>query len=102
MIKNYFYIILFLLTSFVGFAQDGRQQAEALGFYPNPVNNGKVYFTSKTNLDREITIFDVLGKKVLQATISTKELNIASIPPGVYLIKISEGDSSTTRKLIVR
>lgn len=100
--KNYFLIIAFLLFSFVSFSQEGKQSAEGLGFYPNPVSNGKIYITSKTSLDKEILIFDVLGKKVLQTTISSRELNIASIPPGVYIIKITEGDTTATRKLIVR
>ncbi|TBX70662.1 T9SS type A sorting domain-containing protein [Flavobacterium silvisoli] len=104
MAKKYFYITFFLcLFTFSGFAQEGKQQGgDALGFYPNPVSNGKIYITSKSNLDKEVTIFDVLGKKVLQTTVSTKELNIASIPPGVYVIKITEGDATATRKLIVR
>jgi len=103
MAKNYFYIILLFLTfSFSGFAQDGKQGSESLGFYPNPVTNGKIYITSKTSLDKEVLIFDVLGKKVLQTTISSRELNISSIPPGVYIIKITEADVTTTRKLIVR
>jgi hypothetical protein len=104
MAKKYFYItFLFCLFSLAGFAQDGKQQGnDTLGFYPNPVSNGKIYITSKTNLDKEILIFDVLGKKVLQTTLSSKELNIASIPPGVYIIKITEGDTTATRKLIVR
>jgi len=103
MAKNYFYIILFFLAfSSIGFAQDGKQQGESLGFYPNPVSNGKIYITSKTSLDKEILIFDVLGKKVLQTTLSSRELNITSIPPGVYIIKITEGETTATRKLIVR
>jgi hypothetical protein len=101
--RNYFLTTsLFLLFSLVSLAQDGKQQGETLGFYPNPVSNGKIYITSKTSLDKEVLIFDVLGKKVLQTTISSKELNITSIPPGVYIIKITEGETTTTRKLIVR
>jgi hypothetical protein len=102
MAKNYFIITLFLMFSLVSFAQEGKQPSEGLGFYPNPVNNGKIYITSKTSLDKEISIFDVLGKKVLQTTISSRELNISTIPPGVYIIKITEGDTTATRKLIVR
>ncbi len=101
--RNYFSSTLFfLLFSLVSFAQDGKQQGETLGFYPNPVSNGKIYITSRTSLDKEILVFDVLGKKVLHTTISTKELSITSIPPGVYIIKINEGETTTTRKLIVR
>jgi len=104
MAKNYVHIaILFVLFSFSAQAQEGKQTGnDALGFYPNPVSNGKIYITSKTSLDKNILIFDVLGKKVYETTISSKELNIASIPPGVYIIKITEGDTTATRKLIVR
>jgi hypothetical protein len=102
MARNYFILMIFLMFSLVGFAQEGKQPSEVLGFYPNPVSSGKIYITSKTSLDKEITIFDVLGKKVLQTTISSRELNIATIPPGVYIIKIIEGDTTATRKLIIR
>lgn len=90
-------------------AQEARQQPknqdtsiEGLSFYPNPVSNGKIYITSKTGGDKEVSIFDVLGKKVLQATLNTKELNISSISPGVYIIKIREGDATATRKLMIK
>ena len=108
--KNYFYsIILLALFALTASAQDNiRQQTKSqeatdgLGFYPNPVSNGKIYITSKTTTNKEITIFDVLGKKVLQTSLSTRELNISSISPGVYIIKIKEGDASATRKLIIK
>jgi len=104
MTKKYFYITLFFcIFSLMGFAQESKIQAnDVLGFYPNPVSNGKIYITSKTTLEKEILIFDVLGKKVLQTTLTSKELNISTIPPGVYIIKISEGDATATRKLIIR
>lgn len=90
-------------------AQETKQQPkvqdntiEGLNFYPNPVTNGKIYISSKSNDDKQITIFDVLGKKVLQTILTSKELNVASLSPGVYFIKIEEGESSATRKLIIR
>jgi type IX secretion system substrate protein len=106
--KKYLYIIclLFSLFSLTVSAQDkpARQDSsiDGLSFYPNPVSNGKIYITSKSSLDKEITIFDVLGKKVLQVTMDAKELNIATLSPGVYIIKIHEGDATATRKLIVK
>jgi hypothetical protein len=112
MAKNYFYIttLLFFFFTMSLSAQETKQQSklqettiiEGLNLYPNPVINGKVYITSKNDLDKEISIFDVLGKKVLQTTISSKELNIANLSPGVYIIKINEAESSATRKLIVK
>jgi hypothetical protein len=106
MTKNYFYtlLLLFFLSVSVS-AQDNKPQPvviEGLSFYPNPVSNGKIYITSKSSLDKDIIIFDVLGKKVLQTTLNTKELNISSLSPGVYIIKIKEGEATATRKLIVK
>ena len=112
MTKNYFYITLllgFFFTLSVS-AQEAKQQSklqettviEGLNLYPNPVSNGKVYITSKNDLDKEIIIFDVLGKKVLQTSMSSKELNISNLTPGVYIIKITEDEFTATRKLIVK
>ena len=112
MTKNYFYIILLLAILFTASAtaQDSKQSPktqentsiEGLNLYPNPVTNGKVYITSKNDLDKEIIIFDVLGKKVLQTILSSKELNVSNLSPGVYIIKITEENATTSRKLIIR
>jgi hypothetical protein len=112
MAKNYFYSILLLIFFFSVSvsAQDTKQQAksqetsviEGLSLFPNPVSNGKVYITSKNDLDKSIIIYNVLGKKALQTTISSKELNVSDLLPGVYIIKINEGDATATRKLIVK
>ena len=112
MAKNYFYSILllvFLLSLGVN-AQENKQQPktqetaviEGLSLYPNPISNGKVYITTKNYLDKEIIIFDVLGKKVMQTMISSRELNVSNLSSGVYIIKINEKEASATRKLIIR
>lgn len=112
MAKNYFYITLLLAFFFTASisAQDSKQSPktrdavtiEGLNLYPNPVTNGKIYITSKNDFEKDIIIFDVLGKKILQTHLSTKELSIPDLTPGVYIIKISEQNNSATRKLIVR
>lgn len=112
MIKNYLNIILclgFFCTVSVS-AQDGKQNSklqetsvlEGLSLYPNPVSNGKVYISTKNDSDKNIIIFDVLGKKVLQTTIPGKELNVSAIFPGVYIIKVTEDQATATRKLIIK
>lgn len=70
--------------------------------YPNPVSNGKVYISTKNDSDKEVIVFDLLGKKVLQTMLNSKELNVSSLIPGVYIIKINEDNATATRKLIVR
>lgn len=110
MVKNYFYIIilLFCFVSFSSTAQENKQSRpqdttiEGLSLYPNPVSNGKVYVTSKLGLDKDIFIFDVLGKLVFQINLGSKELNVAALSPGVYIIKIREAEATATRKLIIK
>ena len=105
----YYYCIGFLFSLSVT-AQETKQQPraqetatiEGLSLYPNPVSNGKVYISTKNDFDKEIIIFDVLGKKVLQTVMSSKELNVSNLTSGVYIIKINEKEASATRKLIIR
>lgn len=103
--KKYLYIVLLFTCLFTGFgfAQDGKQGTiDGLTLFPNPVSNGKVYITSKSGENKDITIYDVLGNQVLQTTISSKELNISTLSSGVYIIKIRENETTAARKLIVR
>lgn len=110
--KNYFYttLLAFFLFYLAAMAQEnkqvpaaGKEPIEGLNIYPNPVSGGSVYITSKTGQNKEVGIFDVLGKKIMQATLSSnKELNVSNLTPGVYIIKVKEGEATATRKLIVK
>ena len=102
-----FLFLLLIVFSVKG--QDVKQQSkiqestiEGLSLYPNPITNGKVYIATKNDSEKEIQIFDVLGKKVFYTQLNTRELNISSLSPGVYIIKIREEESTATRKLIIR
>jgi len=107
--KNYICLVFFLCFSFLATAQESRNNVsrsqdptiEGLSVYPNPNNTGKVTIVSRQNLEKKVEIFDVLGKKVIDVILYTRELNISALNPGVYIIKIKEGDASATRKLIV-
>ena len=67
--------------------------------YPNPASGQKVYITTKSNKPKKVEIYNVLGKNVLSANLAGNELNISSLDPGIYIMKIQEGKSSATRKL---
>lgn len=112
MAKKYFYIVLLMafLGSFSVKAQDSKQlpktqesaTIEGLNLYPNPVSNGKISISTKNDSNKEIIIFDLLGKKIFQTQLSGRELNVSNLSPGVYIIKITEDNASATRKLIIR
>jgi hypothetical protein len=106
---NYITFLFLLLIVSSAKAQDVKQQSkiqespiEGLSLYPNPVTNGRVYIATKNDTEKEIQIFDVLGKKVFYTQLNSRELNLTSLSPGVYIIKIREEESSATRKLIIR
>lgn len=75
---------------------------EGLSIYPNPASGQKVYINTKENKAKKVEIYNVLGKNILSANLTGSELNISSLEPGVYIMKIQEGKSSATRKLVVR
>lgn len=86
----------------IGTSKAQETSIEGLTIYPNPVSNGKIYITSKLGLEKKLSIYDVLGKKVFEAIVSnSKEVNISALNTGVYIVKVKEGEASATRKLII-
>lgn len=111
--QHYFYFLLIiglLLTASPVSAQVSQPETpikevpiEGLSIYPNPASGQKVYIVTKDKKARkEIEIYNVLGKNVLSAELIGNELNISALDPGIYIMKIQEGRSSATRKLVVR
>lgn len=96
--QKYFLTLAISLLFSIGIS---AQNSKDIGFYPNPVNTGKIYITSKSSMEKEVTVFNVLGKQVLQQQVS-KELSVSGLSPGVYMIRIKEGEAVVTRKLIVK
>lgn len=108
MIQKYLYI-LFILFSFqqTSFAQEKKNNvefAEQISIYPNPTTINKITIQTESNLNKEVEIFDMLGKKVLSLTFSSKEREIVlqNLKAGVYIIKIKEENNSTSRKLVIK
>jgi len=73
-----------------------------LNVYPNPVTDGTLYITSNSANEKAISVFDVLGKQVLQANTSNNAVNVSNLKGGVYFIKISEDGKTDTKKLVIK
>ncbi|WP_298778472.1 T9SS type A sorting domain-containing protein [uncultured Polaribacter sp.] len=67
--------------------------------YPNPASE---FVTISSELEvNKVEIFNLLGKRVISKTIlSTGNLDISSLSKGVYLMKLTSGDSVASKKLI--
>ena len=75
--------------------------ANAVKMYPNPAN-GVVYFSTTANDALTVSVFDLLGKQVMDAQNVQSQLNISSLNPGMYFVKMTQGASSATKKLVVK
>ncbi len=78
------------------------QSIEGLSIYPNPTTSNKIYINSTKALTKRVEIYNVLGKRILFKILTSNELNISSLKPGVYIIKLKEKEKTATRKLVVR
>jgi len=77
-------------------------QVDTFRIYPNPATNGYLYINSKINGSKNISVFDILGKLVVKTTLNGDRLDISALHSGVYILKIEQGKTSTTKKLVIK
>ncbi len=70
--------------------------------YPNPTSVGYVNITSNNTESMSVEVFDVLGKQVMNQTVSNTRLNVSSLKSGIYIIKISQDNTVITKKLVIK
>jgi len=70
--------------------------------YPNPVTNGRLTINTFSNANKEIQIFDILGKRILSTNLKGRELNVSKLNSGIYILKILEEGKTATRKLVIK
>ena len=74
----------------------------SFGLYPNPTSLGYVNITSNNTVEMSVAVFDVLGKQVLNQTVSNNQLNVATLKSGIYIVKISQDNATITKKLVIK
>lgn len=79
-----------------------KQNKEPFSIYPNPATKGFVNILSETNDPKEIFIFDVLGKEIIKTILKGNRLDISTLESGIYILKVTQGQYTTTKKLIVK
>jgi hypothetical protein len=72
-----------------------------LSIYPNPVNNGIVNINSSLSGVKNIQLYDIMGRQVLNTKLTSDVLDVSSVHSGLYLLRISIDDRSSTTKLII-
>lgn len=69
--------------------------------YPNPTNGVFVNILSKVSGEKQVAVYDVLGKQIINTKIIDR-LNVSKLSTGIYLVKINQGNTSVTKKLVIK
>lgn len=99
------------ITSTLGVTEIGKKAS--FGIYPNPTTADKnvtVLFDikEKANNKGNVQVYDLTGKKVYETELTNQtgfykqDLNLSHLTAGNYLVKITYGGSTETKKLIVK
>ena len=90
-------------TTIAGLLSVSQNNAIAgLKMYPNPVTNGVLYINTEANAERNVVIYDMVGKLVLNTTTTETAINVAGLNAGLYIVKITEAGKTATSKLVVK
>jgi hypothetical protein len=76
--------------------------ADNFKIFPNPTNTGFVNITSLNSDAMNVQVFDILGKQVKNETLTNNTLNVSDLNNGIYIVKITQNNTSTTKKLVIR
>lgn len=70
--------------------------------YPNPSNTGFVNIKSNQMGAVQAQVFDMLGKQMINTTVVNERLELSSLNAGIYIVKLTQNDRTTTKKLILQ
>jgi hypothetical protein len=70
--------------------------------YPNPVNDNFVTIISPVEGLKEIEVYSVTGRKVMNTSTHKTTLNLSSFNSGFYMIKVTINGQSKVSKLVIR
>ncbi|TWO33737.1 T9SS type A sorting domain-containing protein [Seonamhaeicola sediminis] len=70
--------------------------------YPNPTDLGYVTILSKNNSKMDISVFDMIGKEVLRSAVTNNTLNVSALNTGIYILRVSQDDATSTKRLVIK
>ena len=77
---------------------------EGFATYPNPVTNNRFTVSSSSSDKKQVSIFNVLGKRVLITNFSgiSSNIDVSNISSGLYILKVTEGTKISSSKLVIK
>ncbi len=66
------------------------------------VNNKNLFVTSDSSSDKQVLVYDITGKQVLNTTTDGQGISVSELASGVYVVKVNEEGKTATKKLVIR
>lgn len=79
-----------------------ENQIDGFELYPNPTKEAFVTISSDKRTPMKVSVYDILGKQVIERTVTNNRLNISNLNTGVYILRAEQNNAFTTRKLIIQ
>ena len=82
----------------------GLNEASGISFeiYPNPATDGIVNIKTGNNGPKNVSVFDITGKQVINTNILNSELSVDALTNGIYFVKVTQNGQSHTEKLVIK
>jgi hypothetical protein len=77
-----------------------ENQIDTIKIYPNPTEGLLYIDANNTESIVSATIFDILGKKVLQLDGNTEQVDISNLQNGMYFLRIANMSGEVVQKII--
>lgn len=78
----------------------GENLITKFSIIPNPAHESFTIDFNDNSVIENVSLFDMLGKTVIQSNSSEKTINIAGLSKGVYVVKIVTQEGNFTSKII--
>ncbi|KQC32622.1 hypothetical protein AAU57_04240 [Nonlabens sp. YIK11] len=83
-------------------ASNESQSVLQFSMYPNPATSGTLNINVTNGGSVDVEIFSTLGQRVVNQKAVTTSVNISGLNTGLYIVKLTQGEASQTRKLVVK
>ncbi|APY10624.1 hypothetical protein BWZ22_04940 [Seonamhaeicola sp. S2-3] len=70
--------------------------------YPNPTDLGYINISSRSSSAMSVKVFDLLGKQLINKTLSNNTLDVSNLNTGVYLLKVAQDNATITKRLVIK
>ena len=65
--------------------------------------NGKFTIASKSNVPKQVEIYSLLGKRMIDKVVKINEVvEVSNLSKGIYILKVEEEGKTAVRKLVIQ